>query len=197
MNRIEEDLKRALRRQEPPADFAGKITSRVASGENLELERRPGANKVLGFRPKAKLMVWLATAAAAACLLGLFVARTYQSDRARTPILDSGSTSASRTESGTAQPQSNKNPAPDSGATHDESDSTQQLAKRHGERRSIKHLRNDQYHRGAGSPTSEEARFAEEQLKLALAITSAKLGYAQRSIQEVDGTSTTERQVNP
>src|SRR5215510_9238917 len=106
MNSIEDDLKRALRRQEPPADFAGKIISRVASGESLEAEPRPGPNKVLGFRLKPKLMVWLATAAAAACLLGLFVTRFYQTDRSRAPISGSGTESASRVEPA-AQPQSN------------------------------------------------------------------------------------------
>ena len=52
------------------------------------------------------------------------------------------------------------------------------------------------YHRRPASHPSEEARRAEEQLRLALAITSAKLGYAQRSIREVDGTGTSPRVLN-
>src|SRR5262249_49881365 len=197
MNSIEDDLKRALRRQEPPGDLAAKIMNRVVSGENLEPERHPRTNKVLGFRLKPKLMVWLATAAAAACLLGLFVTRSYQSDRTRIPTSGSGPATASRTEVGDGQPKSNDNPAPASIVASDKSGSTPQLAGGHAGQRRSKHLRTESYHRGAGNPTSAEARFAEEQLKLALEITSAKLGYAQRSIQEADGARAPEREINP
>jgi len=197
MNSIEDDLKRALRRQEPPADFAGKIMNRVVSGEDLEPEPSSGPNKVLGFRLKPKLMVWLATAAAAACLLGLFVTRFYQPDRSRIPISGSDQASASRTVPGTAQPQPNDSQPPAPGVTHAESVSTGQLAESRGEKGRIRRFKSDSYHRAARSSTLEEARFAEEQLKLALAITSAKLGYAQRSIQEADGTGTPERETNP
>lgn len=197
MNNIEDDLKRALRRQEPPADFAAKIMNRVVSGENLEPEPHLVPNKVLGFRLKPRVMVWLATAAAAACLLGLFVTRSYQSDRPRAPISDSGQASAPRSERGTAltQPDSKQTTAAD--ATKDDSISRPVAAESHGGRRHIHHLRWDPNHKGTSSQPSEEARRAEEQLKLALAIASAKLGYAQRSIQEADGTNTLDRGINP
>ncbi|HKF59684.1 MAG TPA: hypothetical protein VKJ45_29855, partial [Blastocatellia bacterium] len=77
MNSIEEDLKQALRRQEPPADFAGKVMDLVNSGAGLGPEKRPGPNKVLVFRLRPKVVVWLATAAAAACLVGLVITRSY------------------------------------------------------------------------------------------------------------------------
>src|SRR5262249_22851288 len=167
MNSIEDDLKRALRRQEPPGDLAAKIMNRVISGENLEPERHTGTNKVLGFRLKPKLMVWLATAAAAACLLGLFVTRFYQSDRTRITTSGSGPATALQAGPGDGQPESNGNKAPASIVTSDKSGATPQLAGGHAGQRRGKHLRTESYHRGAGNLASAEARFAEEQLKLA------------------------------
>src|SRR5215469_9810612 len=81
MNSIDEDLKQALRRHEPPAGFSGKVMDLVNSGAGLEPERRPGPNKVLVFRLRPKVVVWLATAAAAACLVGLVITRSYVADR--------------------------------------------------------------------------------------------------------------------
>jgi hypothetical protein len=195
MNNIEEDLKRALRRQDPPADLVGKIMNRVGSGRGLEPEPSPEPGKVLGFRPKPKVMVWLAGAAAAACLVGLFVTRSYMADRGKTLVPGSGPASAWSEPPSGAQPQPGGNQVTAQGAKDDKSNIKQNLVGTSGgERRH--HIKAAGYHRRAGSYPAEAARQAEEQLKLALAITSAKLGYAQRSIQEADGSSTPDREVD-
>jgi hypothetical protein len=197
MNNIEEDLKRALRRQNPPSDFVGKIMGRVASGETLEPEADPGANKVLAFRPKPRAMVWLAAAAAAALLMGLFITRSYMPDRGQ--HLGSGSGSPPVTAEN-SQPQvapplpmaPKTASGPKEGGNKGETD----LVASGGAQQHSPHSVAGSYHRRAPAHPSEEVRHAEEQLKLALSITSAKLGYAQRTIQEADGTSSPDRDIN-
>jgi len=194
MNSIEEDLKQALRRQEPPADFAGKVMDRVNSGSGLEPEKRPGPNKVLVFRLKPKVVLWLATAAAAACVLGLFTIRSYFADRGSVEVAGPVSTSNQLPRVATPQPSDARpNPAPSIAEGNEIGRGPRRIGAgdlRPGIRRSS--------HRGhAGTSVPDEARRAEEQLRLALAIASAKLGYAQRSIQEADGTNSVDREANP
>ena len=190
MNDIEEGLKRALKRQDPPADFTGRVMDRLASGQNLESEPSPGPNKVLRFRLRPKVMVWLA-AAAAACLIGLFVTRSYMADRGRIP----GSGPAAGVEANLpAQPQLQGNNGAESREKHGDVEPHDLVGS--GEAAGLQPARHRIRRRHPVAAPSEEARQAEEQLKLALAITSAKLGYAQRSIQEADGASTPYREVN-
>jgi len=191
MNNIEEDLRRALRRQDPAGDFVGKVIGRIASGEGLEPEEHTGSDNVVPFRRKPRVMVWLATAAAAACLVGLFVTRSYMNERGKVPGADSGSVSAEKMRPGSTNPP-RADGVPSTGDIQSggpaEHDKVAVVSKKlHGGAR---------YNRGAGRHPLDEARRAEEQLKLALAITSAKLGYAQRSIQEADGSSGPDRAVN-
>jgi hypothetical protein len=186
MNNIEDDLKRALRRQEPPPDLASKIMGRVAAGEGLEPKSRPRSNKVLAFRPKPRVFIWLATAAAAACLVGLFVTRGYLAERANT----SGPAVVAEKTEDTAPP------VVETPKSSDDRGGPDNLKPKVVGDDGHKQPGMRSYHRRPASHPSEEARRAEEQLRLALAITSAKLGYAQRSIREVDGTGTSPRDLN-
>jgi hypothetical protein len=184
VNNIEEDLKRALRRQDPPPDLASKIMGRVASGEGLEPDRGRGQNNVFTFRPKHKVLVWLAAAAAAACLVGLFVTRGYLAERGKT----AASAPVAKETGGNAPPADqivvSGKPGPDKAGP----------AWTGGP--GPGHHSTGLYHKRIASHPSEEARRAEEQLRLALSITSATLGYAQRSLEEVNGTSDSSRDLN-
>jgi len=195
MNSIEEDLKQALRRQEPPAGFGGKVMDLVNSAAGLEPEKRSGPNKVLLFRPRPKVVVWLATAAAAACLVGLVITRSYVGDRGRVAAPLSGSNlplpNAAPPPNADQQPAAGPNLGP-----NENGPGLQRIGGRD-QRLPAHHWRAGSRRVNAGTDVQMEARYAEEQLRLALAITSAKLGYAQRSIQEADGTNTMDREVNP
>src|SRR5215510_5803797 len=176
MNDIEEGLKRALKRQDPPADFTGRVMDRLASGQNLDSEPSPGPNKVLRFRLRPKVMVWLA-AAAAACLIGLFVTRSYMADRGRIP----GSGPAAGVEAKVdlpAPPQLPGNNGAESREKQGDVEPHDLVAGDEGA--GLRPARHRIRRRHPVAAPSEEARQAQEQLKLALAITSAKLGYAQR-----------------
>lgn|SRR5215831_13815578 len=196
MNSIEEDLKQALKRQEPPADFAGKVMDRVNSGAGLEPEKRPGPNKVLVFRLKPKVVLWLATAAAAACVLGLFTIRSYVAGRGSVEVAGPVSTSNQLPRAATPQPSDARpNPEPSILGGNEIGRGRRQIGA--GALRPAIRRSRVISHRGAGTSVPDEARRAEEQLRLALAIASAKLGYAQRSIQEADGTNSVDRGANP
>ena len=191
MNNIEEDLKRAMARQDPPGELAGKIMLKVSSSPQVEPEAQSSRNKILSFRPKPRFLVWLATAAAAACLVGLFISRSYVASRDRGPDAGSVQNRVSQAGADQSQPPANQPAAPDL------KQGERVLAAVAGTRRglSVRHINISSHKRAIDSQTAEEARYVEEQLKLALAITSAKLGYAQRSIQEADGTAP-DREVN-
>ena len=198
MNSIDEDLKQALRRQEPPAGFSGKVMDLVNSGASLEPEKRPGPNKVLVFRLRPKVVVWLATAAAAACLVGLVITRSYVGGRGRVAV--------PAPVSGSNLPSQDAAPPPSAGqqtaaipnlGRNENGPAVQRIVRSRDQRLSAHHWRAGSRSVNAGTDVRMEARYAEEQLRLALAITSAKLGYAQRSIQEADGTNTMDREVNP
>jgi len=197
MNSIEEDLKQALRRQEPPADFAGKVMDLVNSGAGLGPGKRPGPNKVLVFRLRPKVVVWLATAAAAACLVGLVITRSYVGDRGRVEVPPPVSGSDLPHQDAAQQPNADQQTAAGPNLGRNESGPGLQRMGGRDERQPAHHWRAGSRRVNAGTDLPMEARHAEEQLRLALAITSAKLGYAQRSIQEADGTNTMDREVNP
>jgi len=187
MNNIEEDLKRALRRQEPTAGFVDTVMGRVASGDGMEAEPSERSNRVLAFRPKPKPLLWLA-AAAAACLALLFVARPHFVGNNRIANSESSVESAASND-GTrlARPLTSDATSPNRAGTG--VDKPKQLVQR------IPHRVTASKRLAAAHPP-EEVRRAEEQLRLALAITSSKLGYAQRSVQEADGAANLEREVN-
>jgi hypothetical protein len=195
MNSIDEDLKQALRRQEPPAGFGDKVMDLVNSGAGLEPEKRPGPNKVLVFRLRPKVVVWLATAAAAACLVGLVITRSYVADRARVGAPFSGSNLPAHEAAPQQSPDQQTAPGPN--LESNENGQGLQRIRSRDERQHANHRRAGSRRVNDGMDVQMEARQAEEQLRLALAITSAKLGYAQRSIQEADGTNTMDREVNP
>jgi hypothetical protein len=195
MNSIEEGLKQALKRQEPPAGFAGKVMDLVNSGAGLEPEKRPGPHKVLVFRLRPKVMVWLATAAAAACLVGLVITRSYVGGRGRVAVPDP--VSASNLPHQAPPPSADQQPAAGPSLGRNENGPGLQRMAGRDERQPAHHWRAGSRRVNPGMDLPMEARHAEEQLRLALAITSAKLGYAQRSIQEADGTNTGDREVNP
>jgi hypothetical protein len=194
MNSIEEDLKQALRRREPQADFAGKVMGLVNSGEGLEPEKRRGPNKVLVFPLRPKVLVWLATAAAAACVVALFVTWLHVADRGNKAVSDGVSASNPQV----VTPQSTGGQMTEAVPLLKDNGrgSSRRQAPNYGSQAVINRVRNRPFRGIAGKGVPEEARHAEEQLRLALAITSAKLGYAQRSIQEADGTGAVDREVN-
>jgi hypothetical protein len=196
MNSIEEDLKQALRRREPPAEFAGKVIGLVNSGERPGREESRGPSKVLVFPLKPKLVVWLATAAAAACLAALFVTRFYVADRGSLEAPGRVSASNELPHAATPQPIGGQVAAAAQVLEGNGNGSGPHQARNRGPRPTIHRSRTGSYQGNAGKEVPEEARHAEEQLRIALAITSAKLGYAQRSIQEADGTSIVDREVN-
>jgi hypothetical protein len=84
MSRFEEALREALRRQEPPEGFAGRVMARIQSREREAagggLAIGPWGRLLAGFR--APRLRWAAACAAAALLLGGLEYRRQSLERA-------------------------------------------------------------------------------------------------------------------
>ena len=174
MNHLDDELRLALRREDPPPDFAERVLDR------LDAERRASESPA---RSRRSPLYGLAAAAALAlmALAGLWVASLLSNGRkaAGPPVAEAP---PSVSEEGNKV--TNRHEQPDdephkSAAAPPRSPSLHRVARR-GER-----SRAPQAGRQAVSDLSAaQAEAAREQLMLALRIAGAKLNMAQRKIQE-------------
>jgi len=170
MNKLDEELKIALRREEPSADFAHRVLAQV---RGLPPPKRGWRQSLLTLLRPPKV-IWLA-AGVAACLLvaiGVRGLRAYEPSTVEGPkIVASDANRQPEGASPVEVPKENVAPQPEPG--------TAPVKVKHVTYRHRRHtLRLDR--------EEIEARQAMEQLELALYIASAKLNVAQRAVDRAD-----------
>lgn len=172
MSKLDEELRAALKREEPSADFAYRVLAQVRT---LPPPKPGWRNSLLTLLRPPKL-VWVAAGLAACLLISLGVQglRGYERQAAETQKVIAGDAArpaqqdaAPITQGTTAQPPSEVAPKPEP-----------EMISRH-----IRHHRRSVVKE---DPDEMEARKAMEQLELALYIASTKLNAAQKAVYRVD-----------
>lgn len=172
MSRLDDELKFALRREQPSPDFADRVLERITRGET----RKPTVwQKLLAFFPSQPFRWVTATAAAALLIaLGLWLYPQFEKTNIDSPDLQAGSpiTPAPQdSEPGTAEKQ------------HEEIIPSPQ--RRRATPKTVTHRAQAvRYKKDKVEKT--EGEIAKERLMLALQIASAKLNEAQRIVQNED-----------
>jgi len=172
MNKLDEELKAALRREEPSADFAYRVLARVRT---LPPPKPAWRQRFLTLLRPPKL-VWVGAGVAACLLIALGVQglRGYERQRVENEKVvakdndrtaQPGPAITPEKPSSQPQPQINQNAAPE---------------------RVIHNVVHHHHNTLRENPEEVEAREAMEQLKLALYIASTKLNAAQKAVYKAE-----------
>ena len=172
MSKLDEELKAALRREEPSADFAYRVLARVQALP----PPKPGWRQSLLTLLRPPKLVWVAAGVAACLLIALGVQglRGYERQRAEsesTVANGNARTAEPETSSETDKPPSQSQP---------------QIVPSPAPERIIHNVVRHHHNALRENREEVEAREAMEQLKLALYIASSKLNAAQKAVYKAE-----------
>jgi hypothetical protein len=172
MSKLDEELRAALKREEPSADFAYRVLAQVRALP----PPKPGWRQSLLTLLRPPKLVWVAAGLAACLLIALGVQglRGYERAAAETEKVIAGEA---------ARPAQQDQASTTQGTV---SQSQPEVAPKPEPEMISKHIRHHRRSVAKEDPDEMEARKAMEQLELALYIASTKLNAAQKAVYKVD-----------